>query len=93
MKMGITNNRPRLRNRARLQRDPLTGKAVVLYQEGIIELNDSGCEILLLCDGTRSLSGIVQDLENNYPDAKSVLSQEVFGFLELISRKGLIEWI
>jgi pyrroloquinoline quinone biosynthesis protein D len=93
MNLGVTKNHPRLRNRARLEKDRVTGNLVLLHQEGIVELNDSGGEVLLLCDGTRSLSEILQDLEEKYPAAKTFLAQEVLRFLEHLSQKGLLEWL
>jgi pyrroloquinoline quinone biosynthesis protein D len=66
---------------------------VLLHQEAVLVLNDSGYEILQLCDGAHTLSEVVQDLENRYPAARSILSQEVSAYIEAISQKGLIEWI
>jgi pyrroloquinoline quinone biosynthesis protein D len=91
MNPGVMKSHPRLRNRARLEKDRVTGNLVVLHQEGIIELNGSGGEVLLLCDGTRSLSEILQSLEEKYPGAQTFLGQEVLRFLELINQKGLLE--
>ena len=42
---------PRLTNGVRLQTDSVTGKSVLLYPEGIIELNETAHEILSRCDG------------------------------------------
>jgi pyrroloquinoline quinone biosynthesis protein D len=92
MNSGSPNNRPRLAKRARLQSDPVSDSPVLLHQEAVIELNHSGYQILRLCDGTHTLSDIIQELETQYPTAKSVLSQEVLQYLEAISQKGLIEW-
>jgi pyrroloquinoline quinone biosynthesis protein D len=56
-------------------------------------LNETGYEILRLCDGTRTLSEIIQKLANEYPAAQSILSREVSQYIQAISQKGLIEWI
>ena len=37
---------------------------VLLLQEAVIVLNQTGYEILPLCDGTHTVSEIIQDLEN-----------------------------
>jgi pyrroloquinoline quinone biosynthesis protein D len=87
------NKRPRLAKRARLHTDPVSGKPVLLHQEAVLVLNDSGYEILRLCDGTHTLSEVIQDLEDRYPAGRSILSQEVSEYVEAISQKGLIEWI
>jgi pyrroloquinoline quinone biosynthesis protein D len=88
-----SNKRPRLAKRVRLQIDTLSGNPVLLHQEEIIVLNLTGYEILRLCDSTRTLREILQTLEDQYPDAKSILSREVSQYLEAISQRGLIEWV
>jgi pyrroloquinoline quinone biosynthesis protein D len=93
MNLDSPNNRPRLAKRARLQIDALSGSPILLHQETVMVLNQTGYEILQLCDGTRTLREIFQDLENQYPAAKSVVSLEVLEYLEAISQKGLIEWV
>src|SRR5690348_13302911 len=49
--------RPRLAPGVRLQIDRTTGKNVLLFPEGIVELNETAQEILNRCDG-RALSDI-----------------------------------
>ena len=88
-----SNKRPLLAKRARLHSDPVSGQPVLLHQEAVLVLNDSGYQILRLCDGAHTLTEIILDLENRYPVATSVLAQEVSDYIEAISRKGLIEWI
>lgn len=50
----------------RLQWEEAQRRHVILYPEGLVELNDSAAEILKLCDGTRSLAGIVESLEAKF---------------------------
>ena len=38
----------------RLQWEEVQQKNVILYPEGMVELNQSSAEILKLCDGTRT---------------------------------------
>ncbi len=40
----------------RLQWEEAQQKDVILYPEGMVELNQSSAEILKLCDGTRKLN-------------------------------------
>ena len=44
----------------RLQWEEAQQKDVILYPEGMVELNQSSAEILKLCDGTRNLAQIDQ---------------------------------
>ena len=92
MNLGALNDRPLLAKRVRLQMDPVTNGPVLLHQEAVIVLNHSGYEILRLCDGTHTLSEIIEELETRFPTAKSMLSQEVLQYLEAVSQKGLIVW-
>ena len=92
MNLDSSDNRPRLAQRARLKIDALSGNPVLLHQEAVIVLNQTGYEILQLCDGTRTLQEILQDLENQYPTAKSILVREVLEYFEAIGQTGLIEW-
>jgi len=93
MNVDSPNNRPRLAKRVRLQIDAVSGNPVLLDQETIMVLNQTGYEILRLCDGTRTLQEILQDLENQYPTAKSILTREVLEYLEAINQTRLIEWM
>ena len=93
MNVESPNKRPRLAKHVHLQIDAVSGNPVLLHQEAIIVLNQTGYEILRLCDGRHTLSEILQDLENKYPAAKSILSREVLQYFEAISQKGLIEWV
>ncbi len=92
MNSGAPNNRPRLARRVRLQIDAVSGNRVLLHQEAITVLNQTGYEIVRLCDGTRTLPEIIQDLENRYSAGKSILSREVLEYIEVINQKGLMEW-
>ncbi len=53
--------RPRLAKGVRLQSDSVTGKRVLLFPEGIVELNETAHEILSRCDG-QMLNEIVHAL-------------------------------
>jgi pyrroloquinoline quinone biosynthesis protein D len=92
MELADSNNRPCLAKRVRLQIDPISGNSVLLLPEAVMALNQTGYEILRLCDGIHTVSEIVRDLENQYPAARQILSREVLQYLEAISQKGLIEW-
>jgi pyrroloquinoline quinone biosynthesis protein D len=50
----------------RLQWEETQKRHVILYPEGMVELNATAAEILQLCDGTRNLEGIVEELERKF---------------------------
>jgi pyrroloquinoline quinone biosynthesis protein D len=86
-------SRPCLAKRARLQIDPVSGKPVLLIQEAVILLNRTGYEILEQCDGTRSVTAIIDGLGTRYSIAKTTLTQEVSEYLEKLNQRGLLQWI
>jgi pyrroloquinoline quinone biosynthesis protein D len=93
MNSGASTGHPRLAKRVRLRIDGTNGNPVLLYQEAVMVLNQTGYEILRLCDGTRTLSEIIRSLEVQYPLAEPILSREVLQYINAISKKGLIDWI
>ena len=58
--------RPSLWRLARIQFDPVRGRSVLLYPEGAVLLNDTGAEILSLCDGARTVDEIAALLSAKY---------------------------
>ena len=81
---------PRLHTKARLQRDEVRGREVLLYPEGLVGLNPTGAEILGLCDGARSLADIVATLERRYGVTGGELERDVAAFLDGLAAKGLV---
>ena len=62
---------------------------VLLYPEGMINLNPSAGEILKRCDGTRTLAGIIEDLQQQFPGAD--LADDVREFLEGAYERGWVQ--
>ncbi|NOR80213.1 MAG: pyrroloquinoline quinone biosynthesis peptide chaperone PqqD [Methyloprofundus sp.] len=73
----------------RLQWEEAQQKDVILYPEGMVELNQSSAEILKLCDGTRNLDQIVVDLEEKF--ATSGLKNDITSFLDVALNNGWIQ--
>lgn len=72
----------------RLQWEEAQQKHVILYPEGMVELNTSSAEILKLCDGTRGPDAIVEALEQKF--AATGLKDDVHEFLEIALSNGWI---
>jgi pyrroloquinoline quinone biosynthesis protein D len=81
---------PRLAKGVRLQTDSATGKSVLLFPEGIVELNDTAYEILARCDG-RTLREIVQALAEEYDSDVAALATDVRETLADLQQRKLIE--
>ena len=84
--------RPQLAKGVRLQMDSITGKSVLLYPEGILELNETAHHILSRCDG-RSVAEIVQGLAEQYEADADALAADVRETLADVHQRKLIELI
>ncbi|MGE5209005.1 MAG: pyrroloquinoline quinone biosynthesis peptide chaperone PqqD [Alphaproteobacteria bacterium] len=82
---------PRLVKGVRLQSDPKTGKSVLLYPEGIVELNETAREILSRCDG-RTFGEIVRTLAEEYDADSDALAADVGETLADLQQRNLIEF-
>ena len=83
--------RPRLAKGVRLQIDSTTGKSVLLYPEGIVELNENAHEILSRCNG-RTLGEIVGELAKEYEADPGALAADVRETLADLQGRKLIEF-
>jgi pyrroloquinoline quinone biosynthesis protein D len=82
---------PQLVKGVRLQMDSSTGKSVLLFPEGIVELNETAHEILSRCDG-RTLAEIVEALAEEYEVDCNALAADVHETLSDLERRKLIEF-
>ena len=83
--------RPTLPKGVRLEIDSTTGKSVLLYPEGIVELNETANEILSRCDG-RTLCEIIRELAEEYEADSNALAADVRDTLSDLQRRKLIEF-
>jgi pyrroloquinoline quinone biosynthesis protein D len=83
--------RPSLAKGVRLQIDSTTGKNVLLYPEGIVELNETAHEILSRCDG-RTLGEIVCELTQEYEADSNAVAADVRETLVDLQQRKLIEF-
>ena len=87
--MSALPTQPRLSRRFRLQYEEAQSRWVLLYPEGMVQLNPSAAEILKRCDGTRDIDAIVAELEAAF-NAQGI-APEVQSLLEEGQRRGWIE--
>ena len=80
---------PKLSRRFRLQYEEAQQRWVLLYPEGMVQLNPSAAEILQRCDGMRDIDAIVSELEAAF-NAQGI-APEVRNLLEEGQRRGWIE--
>jgi pyrroloquinoline quinone biosynthesis protein D len=73
----------------RLQWEEAQQKDVILYPEGMVELNQSSAEILKCCDGHHTLAQIVEELETRF--SQTGLHDDIKGFLNIALQHGWIQ--
>jgi pyrroloquinoline quinone biosynthesis protein D len=83
--------RPTLPKGVRLEIDSTTHKSVLLYPEGIVELNETAHEILSRCDG-RTLREVIAELAEEYEADSNVLAADIRDTLSDLQRRKLIEF-
>jgi coenzyme PQQ biosynthesis protein PqqD len=81
--------RPKLAPKARLRTDPVTGKKLVVYPERGLALNETGAEILELCDGARCVREIIAELALRH-GANGSLDGDVRAFLQELADRNLL---
>lgn len=80
MSSDMSNKIPVLNSIYRLQWEPAQQGYVLLYPEGMVQLNGPASEILRRVDGERSVTQIVDDLQLSFPDAEGLI-EDVEAFL------------
>jgi pyrroloquinoline quinone biosynthesis protein D len=73
-----------------LQTDSKTSNSVLLFPEGVLELNETAQEILTRCDG-RTVSEIIQALAEEYEVDTQMLAADVRETLADLQRRKLLE--
>jgi pyrroloquinoline-quinone synthase len=81
--------RPAVSPAAKLRRDPLGPGTLAVLPERAVRMNETGREVLALCDGVQSAEGIASALAARHPDAADVWS-EVHAFLFEMARLGVV---
>jgi len=86
-------SRVRLAAKARLQRDRVSGKSMLLYPERGLALSDSAARIVALCGepgGARPVAAIVDELAAASGEPRERIETEVIDFLRALEDRGLL---
>ncbi|MEM7541741.1 MAG: pyrroloquinoline quinone biosynthesis peptide chaperone PqqD [Pseudomonadota bacterium] len=73
----------------RLQWEEAQNGYVLLYPEGVVQLNGSSAEIMKRIDGEQTVAGIIVDLKNAFPGAE--LDDDVIAFLDVAANNGWLD--
>jgi pyrroloquinoline quinone biosynthesis protein D len=79
---------PRLATKAMLKHDNVRDVELLLLPERVVLLNKSGAAILGLCDGSRTVQQLVDQLELDFEATD--LGNDVLSFLEDASGRGWV---
>lgn len=80
MKERLQDGIPKLNNHFRLQWEPAQSSHVLLYPEGMVQLNGPAGEILVKVDGERMVTQIISTLEQKFPEAEGI-AEDVLAFM------------
>ncbi|MFC5401438.1 pyrroloquinoline quinone biosynthesis peptide chaperone PqqD [Cohnella soli] len=83
------SDQPRLRSPARMKYDKARSTELLLLPERVVELNATAGAILRLCDGERTISQMIEQLEATY--GESNLEADVRDFLHQAADRGWVE--
>ena len=81
----------RIRRGFRLQWEAVQNCHVLLYPEGMIQLNDSAGHILKLLDGQRSAEQIIAELQGQFPDVQG-LDEDILTFMGVAHAQFWLEY-
>jgi pyrroloquinoline quinone biosynthesis protein D len=84
------HSRPALARGVRLRDDPITGGPVLLYPEGVLELDETTHDIVRRCSGNATLESIVGELAEEYEIDAETLKSDVRECLEQLRGRLLI---
>ena len=84
-------DRPRLAAGVRVQLDKATSQPVLLFPEGLVQLNATGAAIVGLIDGQRSVDEIIAELGRQFAVDGEVLRNDVSAYLSGLRENRLIE--
>lgn len=81
--------RPALASGVRLHRDQVRDRDVLLYPEGALVLNETAAAVLELCDGTRTIEQIANELSPRYGGAD--IRDDVAELIDGVAAQGLLD--
>jgi len=82
--------RPVLAPNLRLQTDRVSGEPVLLYPEGVLELNATAHEIIRRCDGATTVEAMVAELTREYDAPIEEVRADVLECLRELSGRNFI---
>ncbi|MDC7788907.1 pyrroloquinoline quinone biosynthesis peptide chaperone PqqD [Rhodoplanes sp. TEM] len=82
---------PRLARGVRMVESAAHGGRVLLAPERLFKLDEVAAAVLDLCDGTRSVAAVVDDLAGRYTAPRDRILADVSALLRSLADKRLVE--
>jgi pyrroloquinoline quinone biosynthesis protein D len=82
--------RPKLQSFVRLQYDDTRERWVLQAPERVLVLDETGKDIVVLCDGKLSVGDIVERFVAVYDAPRDVITHDVTAVIQLLKDKGLL---
>lgn len=90
--MIAAGSRPRLAAKARLRYDRQGERYLLLYPERGLALNGTAVDVVRLCTGEHTVTGIVDQLARKYAgQPREAVEREVLAFLAALADRGLVQ--
>ena len=83
-------SRPKLPRHTRLKFDETRQVWVILAPERVLAPDEIAVEVLQLCDGVRSVEGIIDQLATRYAAERGAISADVIAMLQDLADKGFL---
>ena len=83
---------PRLKRGARLHRDAVRDRWVLLAPERMLEPDETALAVLRLCDGEKSTDDIAAALAREYNAPPEVIAADIRAMLEKLRADGVVEF-
>jgi pyrroloquinoline quinone biosynthesis protein D len=82
--------RPKLQSFVRLQYDDTRERWVLQAPERVLVLDETGKDIVVLCDGKLSIGDIVERFVAVYDAPRDVIAHDVTAVIQLLKDKGML---
>jgi pyrroloquinoline quinone biosynthesis protein D len=86
-----TDIKPRLPRGVRLKYDETRGEWLLLAPERVIKANAIAVEILKRCDGTATLTAIIDDLAKSFSADRARVEADVRALLSELAAKRMVD--
>lgn len=84
-------SKPRLARGRRLQHDAARDKWVIQAPERVLSPDPIAVEVLKLCDGSRTVAEVAENLSLRYNAPKERILEDITAMLQELADKGVVE--